>query len=79
MTVVRVIGRGIGTDDGDRDDMREERAFRLSGSEGIAASRSFERSSGIFEDREACNAFAYIISESSCGDNESYPQFPLVV
>jgi hypothetical protein len=58
MMVVRVIGRGDGAEDGDKDDIREDKVFLDSSSAGRADSISEGRSLGVSEDSEACSAFA---------------------
>jgi len=62
--VVRVIGRGDGLKDGDKDDIRDERVSLDSRSEGRAASTSAGTSLDVSGDSEACRAFAYIVSQS---------------
>jgi hypothetical protein len=56
--VVRVMGKGDGLDDGDKDDIRDERVPLASWSEGRAASTSGGRSPDVSDDSEACRAFA---------------------
>jgi hypothetical protein len=56
--VVRVIGKGDGLDEGDKDDINDERVPLASWSEGRAASTSGGRSLEDSDDSEACRALA---------------------
>jgi hypothetical protein len=63
--VVRVIGKGDGFDDGDKDAIRDERVSLVSWSEGKAASTSGWRSLGVLDDSEACRAYALSSQQAS--------------
>ena len=72
--VVKVIGKGDGLDDGDKDDINDERVPLASWSEGRAAWTSGGRSPDVSDDSEACNAFALSSANNLPGPDSLSPE-----
>jgi len=76
--VVMVIGSGAGLDEGIREAVRDERAFRASTSEGRTLSRLSGSGFAFLDDRDAWRAFAWRVS-CTLSFQISYLQCPTAI